>query len=64
MARTTFARSHRGRVEHVLSADNQRLTRCGLDAVPMAKFTAAERGQDAKFRPLCAGCRHTFNTEN
>jgi hypothetical protein len=30
----------------------------------MAKFTAAERGQDAKFRPLCAGCRHTFNTEN
>lgn len=53
---TTFFRAPGARIEHLL-VEGTLMTRCGRDARLGARFTAAERGQDAKLRPLCTRCR-------
>ena len=52
---TTYFRVNRGRIEHI-TRDGQ-TTLCGIDARHGARFTDAERGPDAKIRPLCPRCR-------
>lgn len=50
-----FFRAPGSRIEH-LTTDSI-ITLCGKDAKLGARWTAAERGQDAKIRPLCTKCR-------
>ena len=52
---TTYFRSPGARTEHI-TADGT-VTLCGADARFGARFTDADRGPDARVRPLCASCR-------
>lgn len=55
MTDTIFFRAPGSRIEH-FTRDRQ-VTLCGKDARFGARFSASERGQDAKLRPLCTKCR-------
>lgn len=52
---TTYFRAPGARVEHI-TVDRQ-VTLCGKGARAGARYTDAERGMDAKVRPLCPACR-------
>ena len=57
MTKHKYARSPRGRMEH-LTADSK-TTLCGKDCKggAMVKYDKNPSYQDSKVRPLCPGCR-------
>lgn len=52
---TTYFRAPGSRTEHLTR--DATVTLCGIGARAGARYTDAERGGDAKLRPLCGNCR-------
>jgi hypothetical protein len=52
---TTYFRAPGSRTEHITRDGTTTL--CGISARYGARFTDADRGPDAKIRPLCHNCR-------
>lgn len=50
-----YFRAPGSRIEH-LTRDSV-ITLCGNNARPGARYSDADRGPDAKIRPLCTKCR-------
>jgi hypothetical protein len=50
-----YFRAPGSRIEH--ATVDSLVTLCGIDARIGARYTDAERGMDAKLRPLCSKCR-------